>query len=144
MGAEVEIHHAVPRYLLRLHDAAKEQGLDGRHIQAWIEFEHEALRWGVPIDIERNDLEAMVEASEAALLQRERSTAGELDAARDIPMNWSVVEVYRENGRTTRFVVEGGLSEQEAREMASEFNENLRLLGITGHWAEAVPDRGSS
>jgi hypothetical protein len=52
--------------------------------------------------------------------------------------DWLLVELYRENGRTHRSLVEGGLTEEEAKAVACEFNENLRLFGITGHWCEAI------
>ena len=55
-----------------------------------------------------------------------------------IPDDWHLVEAYRENGRTHRALIEGGLSEEEAKATACEFNENLRLFGITGHWCEAI------
>ena len=144
MGEAVKIHYVVPRYLLGLHDAAAESGLEGRHIQAWLEFEHEAMRLGVPAEIERDDLEALVGASEVVPGRQVQIGTGEIDDANGVPRNWLVAEAYRENGWTPRFVVEDGLSEKEARKMASEFNENLHLLGITEHWAEAVPDRALS
>jgi hypothetical protein len=55
--------------------------------------------------------------------------------------SWSVLEAYRENGRTHRELVEYGLTEAEAREMASEHNQMLRWVGVVEHWVEAVPDR---
>ncbi len=66
-----EVHHAAPRCLLRLHERANGAELDGEGIQAWIEWEMEAMRWRVPVEISRADLEAMVAASED-LLERER------------------------------------------------------------------------
>lgn len=54
--------------------------------------------------------------------------------------SWSVLEAYRENGATHRFLVEGGLAEAEAREMAAEHNQMLEWVGVTGHWVEAAPD----
>jgi hypothetical protein len=51
---------------------------------------------------------------------------------------WLLVEVYVENGRTHRSLVEGGLTEEEAKATAAEFNQNLRLFGITGHRCEAL------
>jgi hypothetical protein len=48
-----EVHHAAPRCLLRLHDEATNGGLDGAGIQAWLEWEWEAVRWGVPVEIAR-------------------------------------------------------------------------------------------
>jgi hypothetical protein len=64
-----EVHHAVPRCLLRLHDEATSGDLNGAGIQAWLEWE--ALRWGVPVEIERADLQRLVEAS-TVLLEREK------------------------------------------------------------------------
>jgi len=66
-----EVHHAAPRCLLRLHDEARSGDLDGAGIQAWLEWEWEAMRWGVPAEIARGDLERLVEAS-AILLEREK------------------------------------------------------------------------
>lgn len=69
VGAAViapEVHHAVPQCLLRLHDAA----LNGEGVEAWIEFELEAERWRVPVEIPRGDLEALV-ASSGVVLERE-------------------------------------------------------------------------
>jgi hypothetical protein len=54
------------------------------------------------------------------------------------PDEWLLVEVYRENGQTHRSLVEGGLTEEEAKATAAEFNQNLRVFGIFGHWCEAI------
>lgn len=67
MIAELEVHHAAPRCLLRLLDAA---GDDRRH-PAWLEFELEAERWSVPVSIGREDLEELVEHS-TEVLEREK------------------------------------------------------------------------
>ncbi len=67
MIAPEEIHHAAPRCLLRLRDAA---GDDQGH-PAWLEFELEAERWSIPVTISRQDLEALVESS-TEVLKRER------------------------------------------------------------------------
>jgi hypothetical protein len=66
-----EAHHATPRCLIRLHEKANGSSLDGEGIQAWVEWEIEALRWRVPVEISREDLEELVEASET-LLEREK------------------------------------------------------------------------
>ena len=66
-----ELHHAVPRCLLRLHEDATNGELDGAGIEAWLEFEIEAMRWGVPVEIGREDLERLVEAS-TVVLDREK------------------------------------------------------------------------
>jgi hypothetical protein len=70
-ASPAEVHHAVPRCLLRLQDEATSGDLNGAGIQAWLEWEWEAMRWGVPAEIARGDLERLVEAS-AVLLEREK------------------------------------------------------------------------
>jgi hypothetical protein len=66
-----EVHLAAPRCLLTLHERANGAQLDGEGIQAWVEWEIEAMRWRVPVEIRRADLEALVEASEV-VLEREK------------------------------------------------------------------------
>jgi hypothetical protein len=66
-----EVHHAAPRCLLTLHERANGSALDGEGIQAWVEWEIEALRWRIPVEISREDLEELVQRS-AVLLERER------------------------------------------------------------------------
>ena len=66
-----ERHHAAPRCLLRLHEEATNSELDGAGFQAWLEWEWEAVRWGVPVEISREDLEELVETSGVAL-EREK------------------------------------------------------------------------
>ncbi len=65
-----EVHHAVPRCLLRLHDEARGE-LRVAGVGAWLEFETEASRWGVPVEIAREDLEGLIESS-TEVLDRER------------------------------------------------------------------------
>ncbi len=60
------IHHAAHRCLLTLHQKAYGTSLDGEGIQAWVEWEMEAMRWGVPIEISRAGLEALVDRSPRA------------------------------------------------------------------------------
>ncbi len=68
MGANgTEAHHAAPRCLLTLHERANGTSLDGEGIQAWLEWEWEAMRWRVPVEISRSDLEALVQASEVVM-----------------------------------------------------------------------------
>ena len=71
MAATTEVHHAAPRCLLRLHEEATNGDLDGAGIEAWLEFEHECQRWGVPVEISREDLEELVERS-TVVLDREK------------------------------------------------------------------------
>ncbi len=67
---EEELHHAAPRCLISLHEKANGSYLDGEGIQAWVEWEMEASRWRVPIEISKDDLERLVEAS-GVVLERE-------------------------------------------------------------------------
>src|SRR5215218_7526191 len=53
-----EAHHAAPRCLISLHEKANGTSLDGEGIQAWLEWEWEAMRWRVPVEISRDELEA--------------------------------------------------------------------------------------
>ena len=69
---EEELHHAAPRCLISLHEKANgSSSLDGEGIQAWLEWEMEAMRWRVPVEISRDDLEALVESS-GVVLEREK------------------------------------------------------------------------
>jgi hypothetical protein len=68
---EEELHHTAPRCLLTLHEKANGSCLDGEGIQAWLEWEMEAMRWRVPIEISRDDLEQLVEGS-GVVLEREK------------------------------------------------------------------------
>jgi hypothetical protein len=70
-GQSSETHHATPRCLLTLHERANGAELDGEGIQAWVEWEMEAMRWRVPVEIDRSDLEALVQTSEV-VLEREK------------------------------------------------------------------------
>jgi hypothetical protein len=70
-GREAEVHHAAPRCLVSLHERANGLPLDGEGIQAWLEWEWEATRWRVSVEISRAELEALVERS-AVMLEREK------------------------------------------------------------------------
>ena len=59
------------RSLLTLRERAESSELDGAGIQAWVEWEMEAMRWRVPVEIDRSDLERLVESSEV-VLEREK------------------------------------------------------------------------
>jgi len=62
--AKGEAHHRVPRCLLRLRDRADAHTeLDGEGLQLWLDYEFEALRWGVDPDLSREALAALVEGS---------------------------------------------------------------------------------
>jgi hypothetical protein len=68
---KLEVHHAAPRCLISLHQKANGSELDGEGIQAWLDWEWEAMRWRVPVEISRADLEELVERSEV-VLEREK------------------------------------------------------------------------
>lgn len=57
MMAAAQLHHQVPRCLLRLFDLAAEGLAD------WSDFDTEAERWGIDPRIEREVLASMVEGS---------------------------------------------------------------------------------
>lgn len=66
--AKREMHHRVPRCLLRLRERADGHPvLDGEGIQLWLAYELEALRWGVDPDVSREGLAALVEDSTVEL-----------------------------------------------------------------------------
>jgi hypothetical protein len=68
----LEFHHAAPRCLLGLHEKANSTTtLDGQAIQAWLDWEWKAMRWRVPVEISRADLEELVERSEV-VMEREK------------------------------------------------------------------------
>jgi hypothetical protein len=66
-----EAYHTTPRCLISLHEKANGTELDGEGIQAWLEWEWEAMRWRVPVEISRSDLEALVKKS-TVVLEREK------------------------------------------------------------------------
>ncbi len=68
---DAEVHHAAPRCLVSLHERANGLPLDREGIQAWLEWEWEATRWRVPVEISRAELEALVERS-AVVMEREK------------------------------------------------------------------------
>ena len=70
VAKQPETHHVVPRCLLKLHERAQGE-LRVAGVGAWLEFEVEAERWGVPVEIDREDLEELVERS-AVVLEREK------------------------------------------------------------------------
>jgi hypothetical protein len=80
---KLELHHAVPCCLLRLHDRAlSHPNFDGEGIELWLEFEHEAMRYGVDADLSREDLEVLIEASTVLLPREEHRNGHESDFAR--------------------------------------------------------------
>ncbi len=79
----VEVHHEIPRCLLRLRDHAEAHTeIDGIGIQRWLDYECEALRFGVDPDVDRDELAAMIEGSTVALLRDDHREAHAGDFAR--------------------------------------------------------------
>jgi hypothetical protein len=64
-----EVHHAALRCLISLHEKANGAELDGEGIRVWLKWE--ATRWRVPVEISRDELEALVERS-TVVLEREK------------------------------------------------------------------------
>ena len=62
-----EIHHRVPRCLLGFFDRAASGELDGAGLQAWLEWEEEAFRYGVDPDISREELVGLIDSSAASI-----------------------------------------------------------------------------
>jgi hypothetical protein len=59
-----EVHHRVPRCLIGLRERAYAGSrIDGEGIQAWMDWELEAARYGVDPDVSRERLAELVEGS---------------------------------------------------------------------------------
>ena len=68
-----EVHHTVPRCLLSLRDRADAHPeFDGEGIQLWLDYELEALLYGIDPDISRDDLAGLIEASTVQLPREEQ------------------------------------------------------------------------
>src|SRR5215207_336615 len=78
-----EVHYAVPQCLLRLRDRADaHQELDGEGIQLWLDYELEALRYGIDPDISREELATLVKGSRVMLAREEHRNGHENDFVR--------------------------------------------------------------
>lgn len=62
-----EVHHRVPRCLLKAYDRGHGPGLDPEDLQAWFDWEEEAFRYGVEPGIFREELAALIESSTVVL-----------------------------------------------------------------------------
>ncbi|MEW6635362.1 MAG: SWIM zinc finger family protein [Actinomycetota bacterium] len=58
-----EIHHRIPRCLLKAWDRGNGPGLGPEDLQAWCEWFEEAHRYGVNPDVSREELAALIEGS---------------------------------------------------------------------------------
>ena len=78
-----EVHHSVPRSLLGLRDQSDAHPeLDGEGIQLWLDYELEALRFGVDPDVSREELAALIEGSTMLLPRQEQRAGHENDFVR--------------------------------------------------------------
>jgi hypothetical protein len=66
----MEIHHTIPRCFLGLRERAEGAALDGEGIELWLEYEHEAMSYGVDPDISHDELAALIDAS-TVVMERE-------------------------------------------------------------------------
>ncbi len=80
--APVEIHHEVPRCLLRLRERAEAAGFTGEGIELALEYEHEARRWGVDPDVTREELASLVGGSTVEIPREEHRDGHAEDFAR--------------------------------------------------------------
>lgn len=66
-----EVHHRIPRCLLKVYDRGHGPGLEPEDLQSWFDWEEEAFRYEVNPDISREDLAALIESSTVALTGEE-------------------------------------------------------------------------
>ncbi len=62
-----EIHHRVPRCLLKAWDRGHGPGLEPEDLAAWFEWEEKAFRYGVDPDVSRDELAALIDGSTVEL-----------------------------------------------------------------------------
>ena len=65
--ARREVHHRVPRCLLKVYDRGHGPGLEPEDLQAWFEWEEEAFRYEVDPDVSREVLVTLIEGSTVEL-----------------------------------------------------------------------------
>lgn len=62
-----EVHHRVPRCLLKTYDRAQGPGLEPEDLQAWFDWQEEVFRYGVKPDVSREELAPLIEGSTVEL-----------------------------------------------------------------------------
>jgi hypothetical protein len=82
--ATVELHHRVPRFLLRLRDRADScaEPLSAEALALWMDYECEALLFGVDPDTPREELAAMIDGSTSEISRQEHHVVHAGDFAR--------------------------------------------------------------
>jgi hypothetical protein len=127
----VELHHRVPRCLIRLRDEADAlagagSDFDAAAIAAWLDYEFEALRWGVDPDLSRAELERQIHASTVAIPYEDHRGIHRADFARwgrrggmatleRYGRAWFVALGLRRQGRITRSQLEASALELAGR-----------------------------
>jgi hypothetical protein len=83
-AAAAEVHHGVPRCLLRLRDRADScaDPLSAKALATWMDYECEALRFGVDPDTPREELAAMIYGSTVEIPRQEHRAVHAGDFAR--------------------------------------------------------------
>jgi hypothetical protein len=79
-----EVHHRVPRCVLRLRDRADAcaDPLSAEGLALWMDYELEALRFGVDPDMSRDELAALIEGSTVEIPREEHRDGHAEDFAR--------------------------------------------------------------
>ena len=70
-----QIHHRIPRRLLKVWDEGHGSDLGPEDLAAWIEWEEEAYRYGVDPDVSLEDLAALIKGSTVELGVEEHRAA---------------------------------------------------------------------
>ena len=77
--ARCEIHHRIPRCLLKAYDRGHGPGLEPEDLQAWFDWEEETFRYGVAPDVSREELAALIEDSTVELEGKEHRAGHSAD-----------------------------------------------------------------
>ena len=82
-SAPREVHHRVPRCVLRLRDRADAcaDPLSAEDLQLWMDYGLEALRFGVDPEMSREELAALIEGSTVEIPREEHRGAHASDFA---------------------------------------------------------------
>ena len=114
VATAAEVHHGVPRCLLRLRDQADScaDPLSAEGLASWMDYECEALLFGVDPDTPRDELAAMIDGSTVEIPREEHREVhagdfarwgrlGGLATARRYGTAWMALLARRRWGRIT-------------------------------------------